>query len=153
MIKKLMNFCGGLLSVSSIVEAQSSAVYMYFDANEELEEEREESPDLERIEYLEERIEELKVLHETPVNLSDCVIETKLATVRFTEDAKQTTSLNHMGGLRGEDAAVDLRFNMFQLLGESLNAGGHVTILSMTTGRIYTMIHSDDLEITPTQSM
>ncbi len=45
----------------------------------------------------------------------------------------------------------DIKWNRFQLLGEAAHANGHITVIGMSTGRLYTMLHDNYFEIIPPQ--
>ena len=143
--------------LTSVVKRQMEAVEWEFDEKDRLEKEKLQLqlPQIERenresdaeiqgnIEDYEEDVEKYKKIHETPICLSECVLPQSVL-VRFKKDVKDTR--NYING----EGATDIKYD-FVLLGEVAQASGHVAIISQLSGKVYTMIHVEDLEIVPPQ--
>lgn len=93
------------------------------------------------IKYLKRKYKQSKDIHETPVSLNECIlpqvclIRLKSSSVDLYKDHIDGASLNEP----------------FILVGEIIQAQGHVIITSLATQKTYSMIHSYDLEIIPPQ--
>ena len=136
--------------IKEVVRWQDQNVISEFNVNdmiEQTEQDLEKETDPEEIKELvddviryKEARADYKNNHETPINLSDCILP-QLTLVRFTN--RTTRSLHYIDG-------ADFR-NTFILLGDTAQAPGHVTIISQVSMKIYTMIHSEELEVVPPQ--
>lgn len=138
----------------SVVDEQSGAVEWEFDLRKNLENTKAQLalPRMERngqesdaelegdIKDIEEDINTAVKTHETPINLSDCAMK-QIVLVRFTADEQA-----RWRSIIGSDAN-----HPFILLGEIAQASGHVVISSIMSGKTHSSIHSEVLEVVPTQ--
>ena len=93
------------------------------------------------IKYLKRKYKESKSIHETPVSINECILP-QVCLIRL-----KSSSVDLYRG-RFDDEALK---EPFILVGEIIQASGHVIITSLSTQKTYSMIHSNDLEIIPPQ--
>ena len=142
-------------SLEEVVRWQYSEVTQAFDAKGELEElegevnlpvsERElERSDIEIVDDIDKQKIEL-AKHEnnykTPISLTECVLP-QMARVRVKESSKK-----HYRESLSEN---ELKWGFF-LLGEVMQASGHIVVVSDFSGRVIGMLHSEDFEVVSTQ--
>jgi hypothetical protein len=140
--------------ILSVVDSQYGHVELEFDLRNDLTKWKEllTIPQMERedresdaeilgiIDDIKAEIEEVKLKHETPVPLGDCVLP-RVAIVRVVEKDR-----NHLRNWMGKDAD-----NHFLFIAEVAQAKGHVVIISQLSQKTYTMVHTEYLEIVPPQ--
>jgi hypothetical protein len=92
-------------------------------------------------------LENKKPDFETVPKLSDFKTLPKVALVRFVEDIDMSGYQHSYPELKVTSSSVPER--KFLFLGEILQCPGHVVIQGFYSGKIFTMIHTDDLEMIP----
>ena len=122
-----------------VVEIQLSAVMDEFNFKENLEDS---GNDADEITTINAAIDEVKEIHETPVNLGECRIVNKMALIRLTKECLDDKP--HWIDDK------DIRYNVFYLWGEVSQAPGHICVMAQS-GKMYLMQHTENFEIIPTQ--
>ncbi len=122
-----------------VVDIQLSAVMEEFELKDDLED-----PEIsiDEISAINTSVDKAKEIHETPINLEDCRIVNKMTRIRLTKEALEDDPFY----IDDED----IEHNMFYLLGEVSQAPTHICVIGQS-GKNYTMLHSGNFEIIPTQ--
>ena len=93
------------------------------------------------IKYLKRKYKESKNIHETPISLTECILP-QVCLIRL----KHSSIKSYKSSIDEESLTQP-----FFLVGEILQASGHVIITSLSTQKTYSMIHTSDLEVIPPQ--
>lgn len=82
--------------------------------------------------------------HSSPISLTDCILP-QMARIRIKESSKK-----HFRKYIPSVTESELKWGFF-LLGEVLQASGHINVISDISGRVITMLHTEDFELIPPQ--